>query len=283
MNRLAGHSAIWFVGIAILLSPAFALDVSVSGGTSVDVSGGGASVGAGGGVSVGVSSGGASVGAGGSASIGVSGGGASVGGGGSASVGVSGGAASVGGGGSASAGVGGGGLKAGAGVAAGGASAGAGVSTEAAATTGGSGAAAAGNPRPRASSAAASRLPKSLVPRRICPPTGGKGCTTRLPSDQDIGEISPRFTQAVVALAMQPSAPRAIVNVCRNGIIQAALPFAPVRVDVVSAGKARKGEGGGQVARLVVRIVYDRDGGYETREAEVTCHVDADGTVVSLA
>ena len=89
--------------------------------------------------------------------------------------------------------------------------------------------------------------------------------------------------QAVAALAVQQGAPRAILTACREGIIQAALAFDPVRVDAVSAGDIRATENGGRIAPLVVRIVYDRQGGYETREAEVACHLDAAGAVVSLA
>jgi hypothetical protein len=44
-----------------------------------------------------------------------------------------------------------------------------------------------------------------------------------------------------------------------------------------------KEDGGGVVVPLLVRIVYDRVGGYERREANVACHVDGNGAVASLA
>ena len=135
---------------------------------------------------------------------------------------------------------------------------------------------------PPGSSAASVALPSSLVPRRVCLPPGASGCDAGPPGDADLEGSTPQFMQAV-AMAVQPGAPPEILTACRNGIIQAALPYDPVRVDAVSAGDIQATENGGRIAPLVVRIVYDRQGGYETREAEVACHVDAAGAVVSLA
>jgi hypothetical protein len=256
MSRLIGNSAICLVGAAILLNgPALAIDLEgsvsvggVSAGVGAEASTGGISVGGGAGTGGGRVSGGV---------------GASVGGGG----------ISVGGG----VGVGGGGISAGVGTNPSGGSISAGIDPV------GSPPAAAMSPGfPAQSSAASVALPSSLVPRRVCRPAGS-GCEERSPSEWDLEDSTPRFMQAVAALAVEPSVPAEILTACRNGIIQAALPFDAVRVDAVGAGNIQGTENGGQIAPLVVRIVYDRQGGYETREAEVACHVDATGAVVALA
>jgi hypothetical protein len=85
------------------------------------------------------------------------------------------------------------------------------------------------------------------------------------------------------ALAQLGRAPQATVAACRNGIIRGATPYSPVRVDAVSIGDVRQVRGGGQLAPLFVRIIYDRQGGYETREAQVSCQLDANGRVVALS
>jgi hypothetical protein len=145
--------------------------------------------------------------------------------------------------------------------------------------------AAAGQAPPVAMTAAAagdsSTLPTALIP--TCSVKGDAACDSDPPDDNALEASTPQFALAVSALKVQPTAPLEIVTACRNGVIQAALPFDPVHVDAVSAGGLEEAEGGGYVAPLIVRIVYDREGGYEIREAEVTCQVDAAGVVVSLA
>jgi hypothetical protein len=278
MSRLIGSRAVWLVGAAILLyAPAYAIDLTgsvsaggVSAGAGASVGGGGVS--AGGGVSVGgggvSAEGGVSVGGGGvSVGGGAGGGGVSVGGGAS----VGGGGVSAGGGAS----VGGGGVSAGAGTNPSGGSISAGIDAVGASPP-------ATSPDSPTNSSASMALPNSLVPRRVCRPAGS-GCEEHPPRERDLEDSTPRFMQAVAALAVQPGAPPEILNACRNGIVQAAQPFDAVRVDAVSAGSVQGTHDGGQIAPLVVRIVYDRQGGYETREAAVACHVDAAGSVVSLA
>ena len=55
----------------------------------------------------------------------------------------------------------------------------------------------------------------------------------------------------------------------------------PTRVDTVSTGLAEYSDGR-QSTPLHVRIVYDRQGGLETREAEVKCTISRDGVVVAV-
>jgi len=116
-------------------------------------------------------------------------------------------------------------------------------------------------------------LPVALSPQLPC----GAGHSAHCERDASEGEAL--FAQAMTAVARVPTA---VVAACREGIIKAASAYDPVQVDVVGAGNAQLLEGGGQIAPLVVRIVYDRQGGYETREARVGCQVDAFGKAVSL-
>ena len=50
----------------------------------------------------------------------------------------------------------------------------------------------------------------------------------------------------------------------------------------MGAGNVRDTKDGGKVAPLSVRIVYDRQGGLETREAKVACQVSASGSVIGV-
>jgi enoyl-[acyl-carrier-protein] reductase (NADH) len=96
-----------------------------------------------------------------------------------------------------------------------------------------------------------------------------------------IAARTPRYNQAQQALASIDAAPVAMVTACRNGIVEAAIPHGAVRVDAVSAGSIRT-SADGQIAPLVVRIVYDRQGGYEIREAKVNCALDPAGAVTAV-
>ena len=74
-----------------------------------------------------------------------------------------------------------------------------------------------------------------------------------------------------------------VVAACRNGIARAALAYNPLKVDAFGAGQLQKLKDGGHVARLMVRIVYDTEGGNEIREATVNCQLSAEGTVVAIS
>ena len=87
----------------------------------------------------------------------------------------------------------------------------------------------------------------------------------------------------MAALGRVAGVPVGTVAACRNGIIEGAMPYDPVRIDAVSAGNVQRIEGGGEIAPLMVRIVYDRQGGYEIREAKVNCQLSAQGAVVALS
>jgi hypothetical protein len=55
-----------------------------------------------------------------------------------------------------------------------------------------------------------------------------------------------------------------------------------VRVDVASAGRQRSERNGTLVAPLEVRIVYERSGAAQVRQATVTCQIAPTGQVVAL-
>jgi hypothetical protein len=122
---------------------------------------------------------------------------------------------------------------------------------------------------PAAPTASAARvvLPDALAPKTPCP-QGGDGC-------------NPRSSPEIAILAVQPLLPSPIVTACRDELILAAMPFAPVSIDVVSAGNVRRTKDG-QVAPLSVKIVYDRRVGYETRRAKIACRLNERGAVISF-
>lgn len=127
------------------------------------------------------------------------------------------------------------------------------------------------------------RLPEELVPRMTCTDASAANCEPDRPSDREIDGRTPQYRGAMAALGRAAAVPVGTVTACRNGIIWGARPHDPVRIDAVSAGKLRRMQGGGVIAPLMVRIVYDRQGGYEIREAKVNCQLNANGAVVVLS
>jgi hypothetical protein len=131
-------------------------------------------------------------------------------------------------------------------------------------------------PAPIAPALADSGEPAFALPVALSPQPCGTASSAHC--DHNGGEaLFARATAAAIA-----GVPTAIIAACREGIIRAAQPYDPIQVDVVGAGSAQQLKAGGQIAPLVVRIIYDRQGGYETREARVGCHVNALGQAVAL-
>ena len=124
-------------------------------------------------------------------------------------------------------------------------------------------------------------LPAALSPSGLCGNGGSTHCPAAAPEGRDLDGLTPEFA-AIVAAAAGAGVPTEIVAACREGILRGAEAYDPVKVDVVAAGYVQRLGEGGQVAPLVVRIVYDRQGGYEIREARVSCHVDALGNAIAL-
>jgi hypothetical protein len=76
--------------------------------------------------------------------------------------------------------------------------------------------------------------------------------------------------------------PQRVVQDCRAAIVAAALPYGVVRVDAASAGPLQSARGG-LTAPVEFRIVYNRRGGLETRQATINCRMNTAGRVISAA
>jgi hypothetical protein len=96
-----------------------------------------------------------------------------------------------------------------------------------------------------------------------------------LPEASVIGDAGP-------PVAMSEQAPRAggrTFAVCRNAIAEWAQSYQPVDMDVVSLGPVRRNLDGTRGASLYVRIVYEVQGGLETRKADVECTIDRNDSI----
>jgi hypothetical protein len=100
-----------------------------------------------------------------------------------------------------------------------------------------------------------------------------------------IGQVSgtredvERFRAPLVA---RGGTPQQIVHNCREAIVAAALPYGVVRVDAASAGPMRSASGG-FAAPVEFRVVYNRQGGLETRQATINCRLNMAGRVIAAA
>jgi hypothetical protein len=72
---------------------------------------------------------------------------------------------------------------------------------------------------------------------------------------------------------------RAVVALCNRAIAQWAAQYNPTDLDTSLAGPIRGRPGETRAARLFVQVVYEREGGPETRSATIDCAVSADGEV----
>ena len=61
---------------------------------------------------------------------------------------------------------------------------------------------------------------------------------------------------------------------CQQAIAEWAKPYAPVDIETVSVGPVKRHWTGKQIAPLFVRVVYEAQGGFETKRANVECTVD---------
>jgi hypothetical protein len=76
--------------------------------------------------------------------------------------------------------------------------------------------------------------------------------------------------------------PQQVVKNCRDAVTAAALSYGVVRVDAASSGPMRSA-GGGFVAPIDVKILYNRQGGLETRQATISCRMNTAGRVIAAA
>ena len=83
-------------------------------------------------------------------------------------------------------------------------------------------------------------------------------------------------------LRVRSGTPQQVVQDCRAAIVAAAIPYGVMRVDAASAGPMRSARGG-FAAPVSFRIVYNRQGGLETRQATINCRLNTAGRVVAAA
>jgi hypothetical protein len=122
-------------------------------------------------------------------------------------------------------------------------------------------------------------LPASLSPLSAA---GGPRCRASFP---DIGSVSGRcedLERFPIPLRARAGTPQQVVQNCRDAITASALPYGVVRVDAASAGPMRP-TGAGFAAPIEFKIVYSRRGGLETRQATVSCRLNAAGRVTAAA
>jgi hypothetical protein len=85
-----------------------------------------------------------------------------------------------------------------------------------------------------------------------------------------------------IPLRSRGGTPRQVVKNCRDAVTAAALSYGVVRVDAASAGPMRSA-GGGFVAPVEVKIISNRSGGLETRQATISCRMNTAGRVIAAA
>lgn len=77
--------------------------------------------------------------------------------------------------------------------------------------------------------------------------------------------------------------PPQVVVACRQSILQAAEPYGLVRVSVVSQGQTMQMTDGSYRAPVLTQVVYEREGGYEVRQAPIWCELNEGGAVIGLS
>ena len=75
-----------------------------------------------------------------------------------------------------------------------------------------------------------------------------------------------------------PETPNTTIALCRTAIEQWAEQFHPISIDTTVIRPERTTSEGRRI-ELAVQVVYDSQGGHETRKAEIGCTVDPSGSV----
>jgi hypothetical protein len=89
------------------------------------------------------------------------------------------------------------------------------------------------------------------------------------------------FADAVTGSVGNGLAPREIVEKCQQAVLDAAEPYRIVQVTVWSDG-ASQTIADGVIAPLLVKSIYLRQHGRETRTARIHCRLNTAGEVVAL-
>jgi hypothetical protein len=69
---------------------------------------------------------------------------------------------------------------------------------------------------------------------------------------------------------------------CKEAVRVAATPYNPLLIDAYSRGNSRQLDGGGEVAPMIVRILYEHEGKRQIREGEIGCQLDDRRKVIAL-
>ena len=123
----------------------------------------------------------------------------------------------------------------------------------------------------KASPSVSGSLGSSSLPRSLRPVIVKRGDTMRV-----TGPFGP-----LESLKTIPGTPPAVVSACRAAILSAAKALGAVRVFAVSAGTLNQDQGV-LTAPIRVRIDYANKGIVQTRQARVSCTIDAEGTVTKV-
>jgi hypothetical protein len=91
-----------------------------------------------------------------------------------------------------------------------------------------------------------------------------------------------RGSSLVGSVEVLPGVPTDVVSACRKAIESAAVPFGGTNVRVTSAGFMYQLSADRHSAPIRVSIDYAWHGGVETRQAPITCQLNARGDVIGL-
>ena len=92
--------------------------------------------------------------------------------------------------------------------------------------------------------------------------------------------------QALAGLARavpEGPGPNDALNPCRDYVEEEARRMGALQVEAASGGPHTRDRTGRLSAPIRLRIIYGRQGGYEVREAALTCSLDRRGRVVGLS
>lgn len=120
------------------------------------------------------------------------------------------------------------------------------------------------------------------MPWQISPASAASQAETTLVYVPQTGYV--RGTPEALASLGTPlraaSGPNRTVEACREVVLSEAAKIGAREVEAVSAGPHRRDAKGRYVGPVHMRITYARLGGYEVREATMTCLVDRNGKIV---
>ncbi len=124
-------------------------------------------------------------------------------------------------------------------------------------------------------------LPTTLAPEKA-DATGQRRVLTFRPERGFVSAPTADLQRLEKPLTAVEGTPNQVVSACRDAVAAAARPYSVVSVDAASAGPARRRRGG-VTAPIEMRVIYSRWVGYEARQSQVNCRIDAAGRVVSVS